>query len=124
MSDLNDKIREALRNDDDEALAQLAEEPDLFDQVLETFRGRNRALIFLAIAFGVVFMALSVFCLVRFFQTDADAVKPMIAWALGFMFCMLAVFGMKVWYWMELQKNAITREVKRLELQVTRLGSR
>ena len=29
----------------------------------------------------------------------------------------------KVWFWMEMQKNAIMREVKRLELQVASLAA-
>jgi hypothetical protein len=38
----------------------------------------------------------------------------------------VAVAGLalvKVWFWMELQKNAIVREVKRLELQVASLAA-
>jgi hypothetical protein len=31
---------------------------------------------------------------------------------------------MKIWYWLELNKNAVTREIKRLELQVARLSAR
>jgi hypothetical protein len=122
MTDLNDRIREALRADDEEALASLAEEPDLFEQVLQTFRGRGRALVFLSITFGVVLMALSVLCIVQFFR--AQDVQPMLAWAVGFLVCFGGILGMKVWYWMELQKNTITREIKRLELQVARLAKR
>lgn len=122
MTDLNDRIREALRADDDDALAKFAEEPDLFEQVLETFRGRSRMLVFMTIAVGILFMIAAVTCAVQFFQ--AVEVRSMIAWALGFVFCLSAVMAMKVWYWMELQKNAITREIKRLEIQVTRLVAR
>ncbi|MHC5024136.1 MAG: DUF6768 family protein [Planctomycetota bacterium] len=122
MTDLNDRIREALRADDEEALAELAAEPDLFEQVLQTFRGRGRVLVLGSMAFGILFMALAILCVVKFFQ--AEAVQSMLAWALGFVFCLSAVMGMKIWYWMELQKNAITREIKRLEIQVTRLAKR
>ena len=37
----------------------------------------------------------------------------------------LAVAGLaliKVWFWMEIQKNAIVRELKRVELQVANLA--
>ncbi len=121
MTDLNARIREALRADTDEALAEFADEPDLFEQVLETFRGRSRLLVIMSIAVGFVFMALSILCLVQFF--GAAEVRSMIAWSLGLVFCLAAVMAMKVWFWMELQKNAITREIKRLEIQVTRLAN-
>jgi len=120
MADLNNKIRDALRADDEEALADLAEEPDIFEQVLETFRGRSRMLVLMSMAVGIVLMALSIFALVQFFH--AEEMREMIAWSLGFVFCLCAVMGMKVWYWMELNKNAITREIKRLELQIARLA--
>jgi hypothetical protein len=116
MTDLNDRIRAALRADDDEALAELADEPDIFEQVLDTFRGRSRWLVLLSMAMGIVLMAWSILSLVQFFR--AEDTQTMIAWALGFVFGLVAVMGMKIWYWMELQKNAITREIKRLELQV------
>jgi hypothetical protein len=29
----------------------------------------------------------------------------------------------KVWFWMEIQKNAIVREIKRVELQVANLAA-
>lgn len=122
MTDLNDRIRQALRADEDEALAEFAEEPDLFEQVIETFRGRSKWLVVMTMGVGIVFMILSIIALVKFFQ--AEEVRGMIAWALGFVFCLSAVMAMKVWYWMELQKNAITREIKRLEIQVARLADR
>ena len=46
----------------------------------------------------------------------------MIAWSLGCMLSLGALAAMKIWYWMELQKNAITREIKRLEIHVARLA--
>ncbi len=122
MTDLNDRIREALRADDDEALAGLADEPDIFEQVLETFRGRSRIIVLASIGVGVIFMAMAVVCLVQFFK--ATEVQSMLAWMTGFGFSLSAVMGMKIWYWMELQKNAITREIKRLELQVARLAKK
>ena len=121
MNELNDRIREALRADNDEALTKLAEEPDMFDQVLATFRGRSRVFVLMSMAVGIVFMIVAVICVVQFFE--APEVRGMIAWSLGFVFCLSAVMAMKIWYWMELQKNAITREIKRLEIQVTRLAN-
>ena len=31
---------------------------------------------------------------------------------------------MKIWGWMEISKNFVTREIKRVELQIARLASR
>ena len=48
----------------------------------------------------------------------------LLVWGGGFMFCMMAVSMLKLWFWMEMQTNSVLREVKRVELQVSRLASR
>jgi hypothetical protein len=54
----------------------------------------------------------------------AASTQEMIAWATGFLICGLATTMLKVWYWMELNRNTILREVKRVELQLARLSNR
>jgi uncharacterized membrane protein YciS (DUF1049 family) len=122
MSDIDQHIRDAFRADDDALAAFLDDEPSLFDQVAQTFRGSNRALVFLSVGIGIVFMATSVTCAIQFFL--ADTTKAMIAWALGLVFSLMAIAIMKVWYWMELSKNALAREIKRLELEIAALATR
>ena len=46
----------------------------------------------------------------------------MIGWATGFLSLFLWVVMMKIWFWLELLRNSVTREVKRLELQVALLN--
>ena len=85
----------------------------------------------IADVFGLVFMVWfwslfmfggSIFCAVQFFRVDST--REMIAWAIGFMFGQLATAMLKMWYFMELNKNSLTREIKRVELQIARLSRR
>jgi uncharacterized membrane protein YciS (DUF1049 family) len=48
----------------------------------------------------------------------------MIGWATGFVWCALFIMMVKIWYWLDLNRNAVTREIKRLELQVAQLSRR
>ena len=48
----------------------------------------------------------------------------MLLWGGGAAIGLTALAMVKMWFWMELEKNAIVREVKRLELQVARLVAR
>ncbi|MBZ0171437.1 MAG: hypothetical protein K8E66_03575 [Phycisphaerales bacterium] len=48
----------------------------------------------------------------------------MIGWGLGFLMAMIAVSMMKTWYFMEMNRNCVLREVKRVELQIARLAER
>lgn len=122
MNELDKKIREALQGEDAEWIKQFDEEPSIFEMLLETFCGRRRWLIFLTLVIILVFFALAIFCAVRFF--NAIETREMIMWAGASIFFISGVSMMKVWYWMELNKNALTREIKRLELQIARLANR
>jgi len=122
MKDLNEKIREAIRSEDPDLLEGFDEEPSIFELLFDTMRGRNRWLNLLGVIITLVFLGLAVFCAVQFFSTEE--VRDLLMWATGFIFCALAVSMMKVWYWLEIQRNALTREIKRLELQIARLAGK
>lgn len=122
MSDLDDKIREALSQEDAELFDDFGSEVSTYEMIMETFRGRHRWLSVLGVFWGIVFMVLGVLAGINFF--NARTTRDIVLWAAATAFCLSAVSMMKVWYWMELNKNAITREVKRLELQIARLAAR
>ena len=59
---------------------------------------------------------------VYFFQ--AEGMREMIAWAAGFGFGLISVTAGRIWFWLLFHRNAVTREIKRVELQVARLSDR
>lgn len=122
MKDIDQQIREALRQEDAALLEHYRGEPPLHQMLIETFRGRWRWLVVMAFAMGIVVTALTVLCAYRFFH--AETTQAMIGWATGFVTCSLLILLVKVWYWMELNRNSVTREIKRLELQVAQLSRR
>ncbi len=122
MSELDDRIREALRKEDAELFEEFGAEPSMYEMVMETFRGKYRWMAFVAVFYTIVFIVLFILAGIRFF--NAETTKDMLMWAAACMVCWTAVFMMKVWYWMELNKNSLTREIKRLELQIARLAGR
>ena len=122
MNELDRKIQEALRKEDAELFGDFGGEPSMLEMVMETFRGRYRWLSVLGVFWSVVFMVLGVLSAIKFF--NAEASRDMLLWAAACVVCISGVSMMKVWYWMELNKNAVTREIKRLEWQIARLASR
>ena len=122
MNELDKKIRDALREEDAEIFDDIGGEPSMLEMVFETFRGKHRWLVLLTMFWTLVFFVLGVLAAVQFFTREDP--REMLLWAIGFIFCMSAVSMLKVWFWMELNKNAITREIKRLELQIARLAAR
>ena len=122
MNELDKAIQESLRKEDAELFKDFGEEPSMFAMVMETFQGRHRWLVMMTVFWTLVFMVLAVLSGIRFFR--AEATRDLMMWAAACIVCLSAVSMMKVWFWMELNKNSITREIKRLELQIARLAGR
>ena len=124
MNDLDKKIREALSTQDAELFEEFGGEQGIFELIGDTFRGKRRWLVVLVYVYSIVFLVLAVITAVQFFKADPDNTRDLIFWAMGFMFCNFAVAMLKMWYFMEMNKNTVTREVKRLELQIAHLAKR
>lgn len=120
LHELDDKIRQAMRGDAD--LGAPAGEEGLFQMLFEVFQGRRRWLNLYGFFLTFVFMGLAIWCAFRFF--DAQSTTAIVGWAAGFLVSVQSVGLLKIWFWMEMQKNQVLREVKRLELQTLRLSNR
>jgi len=120
MTDLDDKIRAALSREDAELLKHYEGEPPIHEMLIETFRGQHRWLNALAFVFTFVALATAILAAYEFFHVES--MRAMIAWATCFLWFMLWVAMLKIWFWLEMQKHSITREIKRLELQAAHLS--
>ena len=122
MKNIDDTIRDALRAEDRELFEEFGGEQSLFDMVVESFRGRN-LWIKVGMFFNIlVFTVLAVVTAIQFF--GAETTRGMIGWSTGFLCCCLGTMMMKLWWWAQMDKNSLTREIKRLELQIARLAAR
>ncbi|MEE9130653.1 MAG: DUF6768 family protein [Phycisphaerales bacterium] len=122
MNNIDAKIRRALEATDADLADEFDGDQSMMEMVFDTFRGTQKWLTFLAIFWGLAFMAGSVFGIIQLFK--AQEPREHILWALGVVFCLAAVSMMKVWFWMQMNRNSILREIKRVELQVARLAGR
>jgi len=71
-------------------------------------------------AYSSIFVALAIFCGVKFFKTDQ--LQFQIMYAAIFVCSIQFVILRKNIYWQMLHKNSINREIKRLELRIAELG--
>ncbi|MCH8913966.1 MAG: hypothetical protein IIA33_10425 [Planctomycetes bacterium] len=122
MNELDKKIQEALRAEDAELFKDFSEEPSVFEMLMETCRGRHRWLNILGAFWTLVFLVLGIVAAVKFFS--AEGTRDIVMWAAACIVCVSAVSMLKIWYFLEMHKNALTREIKRLELQIARLAAR
>lgn len=112
----------ALDREGREAVVPPAEEPPLWGQVTDMFRGRLRWVSWLVAAGGLAFTVFTVVSVVCFFR--AESPKEMLAWAGGFGLGLIAVSFSRLWFWLLFHRNAVLREVRRVERQLARLEGR
>jgi len=115
MSKLSDEMRKAFDAD----IRDEAGDPSLLTMVGDVFRSRQRVSMVASVIAGTILMGVWIWTIVAFFQAEGQ--KETLAWLGAFLFLALMIAFMKVWFWMQMQRFAILREIKRLELEVARL---
>jgi hypothetical protein len=71
---------------------------------------------------NVALLGVAVFALSRFLVTED--VREMLVWGGAGLLAVLLILAVKIWYWLEMVRLALTRDLKRLELRVSRLAER
>src|SRR5690606_2912057 len=93
-----------------------------FHEALGTFSGKWGPMNAFAALVTFAMFGAAVYC--GWSAFGALDVRETVLWSAGAVVAMLAVAMLKMYFWMEMNKNVMLREVKRLELQVARLASR
>ncbi len=113
MSDNDNDIRTVLA----EADAKCAlDGEDFRDMLVSSFRGKLKWMSIVAWVYMLLFTGVSVFAAVRFF--GAGDTREMIMYATIFIVSMTIIMVIKLWYWLLMNRNAVKREIKRLELRI------
>ena len=112
MSDLDDKIREALA--DTAEREELFVEKSLMAEAVAPFRGKRRWVNVVGLCYGVAGFGIAIWGGYRFYY--AEDTRAQILWAGVCMLGVLLNAFLKVFFWMEMHSNRILREVKRVEL--------
>ncbi|MFT6855041.1 MAG: hypothetical protein ACJA0X_001014 [Cyclobacteriaceae bacterium] len=112
---IDELIKEALSEEEAEYYNQL-EQQNFFQQYGDLFKGKFGWMTGVATLFIFAFIALIIFALVQFLETES--MKDMMLYSLIMVVSFISISMLKIWHYMQMDKNAILREVKRLELQV------
>ena len=121
MEDIDQLIKETLTQEETKFYDSL-EEQTIFGMIIGLFRGKNKWIVILMNIMTLVFFGMFVYCTVNFFDTTET--NELIKWGIGSVVFLLGVSMLKVFAWMQMDKNAILREMKRLELQVSSLSGK
>lgn len=118
MSELDVKIQAALNRID--TLPPTADPSTLQQDIMHAFNVHRRKIMIIA---GMKFLAaiiLMIFCIFRFFQQTETLEQ--IAYATVTLMCCITISTIYSFFWLELSQSTLSREIKRLELQVALLA--
>lgn len=118
---IDELIKETLSQEEAKFYDEL-DEQNLIGKMGEVYKSKVG---WLAIVMNVVYLGifvLFIYCVVRFFGTTET--NDLITWASAGFLCMIFMGMLKLYFWMQMDKNDILRELKRLELQVATLSGK
>lgn len=114
-------IKEALTQEEIKFYDKL-DEQNVFQMLGGLFKGKNRWIMVLFNIVMLIAFILLIYCVIQFFNTDIT--NELIKWSVAGVICILMISMLKIFLWLQMDKNSIKRELKRLELQVSNLSSK
>ncbi len=121
IEEIDKLIKETLTQEETKFYNEL-DEQNVFQMIFGLFKGKNKWIMILMNVMTVVFFGLFIYCIVQFFNTDET--KELIKWATGTLVFLIGVSMLKIFAWMQMDKNALLREMKRLELLISSTSSK
>jgi hypothetical protein len=121
IKEMDDLIKETLSEEEAKFYEEL-EEKNLFGKITEVYKSKMG---WLAIIMNIMHLAIFVFfvySVIQFF--DAETTRDMIIWCSAGFLSMIFMAMMKLYVWMQMDKNDIMRELKRIELQISVLAQK
>jgi hypothetical protein len=119
--DIDKLIKETLTIEEAKFYDDL-DEQNVFKMIGGLFQGKNAWLAVIMNIMTVVAFGFMIYCLIQIF--DEDNINNLVLWIAGFFFFFMMISMLKVYAWMQMNKNALHREIKRLELQVLSLSGK
>ena len=119
--DIDEEIKRALSKED-QAFAKQFEEMGPIGQFKSIFQGKMGWISTASLIFGTILQVIFFYAVWKFFTIDAvDALNDKLHWGGIAWFTAIMLGFMKVWMFIRMDGNRVTREIKRVELQIARM---
>jgi len=109
-------ITESLSKDDAEFYKTLEQEEGILKMWGGIYKGKTGWLAVVQSVLITIFVVVAVYCGYHFFTVQTT--PEILRYGAGMFLAMIVIGMMKIWLWMQTDKNAILREMKRMEYQV------
>jgi len=121
IEEIDKLIKETLTQEESKFYDCL-DEQGLWGMFIGIFQGKLGWLVAIMNIINLIVFGVLIYCFVQFFNVTET--NELIKWGLGIVICMIFNVMIKLYAWMQMDKNAIIREMKRLELQVSSLSGK
>ena len=121
MEDIDLLIKETLTKEEAKFYDDL-EEQNFLQMISGIFSGKNSWIVYAMSIVQIIFFGLFIYCAIQFFKVEAT--NDLIQWGVFGTLSLMGSSMLKLFSWMQMDKKAIIREIKRLELQVSSLSSK
>ena len=120
MTSIDDKIKQALSDEYNQLISENDKiDANPFKQMRIGFKGKMGWMYIMVIAFGALMTLLSIYAIYSFYHETE--MKSLIGWGVTIIVTVLLTQITKMWYWSELGRNRVIREIKMLELQLAQV---
>jgi len=117
---IDDKIKNALENEANQIDKIMVHDPGLFKMLNNAFKGALGGwLILIGIVTFIITLVLF-WCGYKFFFIDGDIFFK-INWGVGLLLSAMMQISLKMWTFMEMNRQSTLREMKRVEIAINKL---
>lgn len=119
MDNIDKKILKNLNESDRKLLEEQSGLTGLMSEISDSFKGKHQQLVIYVWVVGSVIFGLILYSGYQYFSVDSISDK--LTWATIFLMSFIGSGLIKMWYWMELNRASTSRDIKRMELQLSLL---
>ena len=109
-------LRTALTDEERKVLDEMPDYTNIFTLMARSLRTGLRPFAILNIVLGTLVTAFCVFAFIQIFRVESTRVQ--LLWSLAAMGAFIWVGLAKVWFWLQLERQAVLLELKRAELRI------
>jgi hypothetical protein len=120
MTSIDDKIKQALSDEYNQLISENDKiDANPFKQMSVGFKSKMGWMYISVFIFGFLMTLVSVYSIYSFYHETE--MKSLIGWGVTIIVSILLTQITKMWYWSELGRNRVIREIKLLELQLAQV---
>lgn len=116
MQDIDEKIRQALTQEDQRIIDEIDRGSGFFEIMGLSFKGKQAWLMYYMYALGFAVTGLLLYFAMQYLA--ATDLKTSLTWALGIITCLFVITLIKIMAWQQMFKLEMLRELKRLEMRL------